>query len=217
MRPWAEDLHARGYSVSLPQLPGHGTRWQDLQQTTYDDWYAEAAAAFAKLRADHEQVVVCGLSMGGLLSLALAQEHGRDVAGLVLVNPFVDTKRKDIKALPVLKRVIPSFPAIGNDIKKEGVDEHAYPRTPLKAAASLFGEMRRVRDRLADVTQPILLLRSRVDHVVDPSSGKAIMSRVSSRDLEEVVLEESYHVATLDNDAPLIFDRSASFIARVTS
>jgi carboxylesterase len=217
MRPWAEHLHDRGYSVSLPQLPGHGTRWQDLQRTTYDDWYAEAAAAFAKLRADHERVVVCGLSMGGMLSLALAQEHGRDISGLVLVNPFVDTRRKDIKALPVLKHVVPSFPAIGNDIKKQGMDEHAYPRTPLKAAASLFGEMRRVRDRLADVTQPLLLLRSRVDHVVDPSSGRAIMSRVSSRDLEEVVLEESYHVATLDNDAPLVFDRSASFIARVTS
>ena len=55
------------------------------------------------------------------------------------------------------------------------------------------------------------------DHVLDPSSGRILMSTVSSRDLEEVVLEESYHVATLDNDAPLIFDRSASFIARVTS
>ena len=93
LRPWAEQLHARGYSVSLPLLPGHGTRWQDLQGTTYDDWYAEADAAFAKLAAEHEQVVVCGLSMGGLLGLALAQEHGRDVAGLVLVHPAVDSAR----------------------------------------------------------------------------------------------------------------------------
>ncbi len=217
MRPWAEDLHGRGYSVSLPRLPGHGTRWQDLQATTFDDWYGEAEAAFAKLRADHDHVVVCGLSMGGLLGLALAQEHGRDVAGLVLVNPAVDSTRKDIKLLPVLKHVIPAFPAIGNDIKKPGMEEHAYPRTPLKAAASLFKEMRRVRERLAEITQPILMLRSREDHVLDPSSGKALMSQVSSRDLEEVVLEESFHVATLDNDAPLIFDRSASFIARVTA
>jgi carboxylesterase len=217
MRPWAEDLHARGYSVSLPQLPGHGTRWQDLQATTYDDWYAEAGTAFAKLKAEHEHVVLCGLSMGGLLSLALAQEHGRDIAGLVVVNPAVDSNRKDVKLLPVLKHVVPAFPAIGNDIKKPGQEEHAYPRTPLKAAASLFKEMPRVRERLAEITQPLLMFRSRVDHVLDPSSGRAIMSRVSSRDLEEVVLEESYHVATLDNDAPMIFDRSSSFIARVTS
>ena len=217
MRPWAEDLHARGYSVSLPQLPGHGTRWQDLQNTRFDDWYGEAEAAFAKLRAEHEHVVVCGLSMGGLLGLALAQNHGRDVSGLVVVNPAVSTTRKDVKLLPVLKHVVPAFPAIGNDIKKPGMDEHAYPKTPLKAAASLFAEMPKVRDRLAEVTQPLLMLRSRVDHVLDPSSGHNIMSRVSSRDLEEVVLEESFHVATLDNDAPLIFDRSASFIARVTS
>ena len=112
---------------------------------------------------------------------------------------------------------MPAFPAIGNDIKTQGVDEHAYPKTPLKAAASMFKEMRRIRERLVDVTQPLLLLRSREDHVLDPTSGRAIIARVSSRDLEEVVLEDSYHVATLDNDAPLIFDRSASFIARVTS
>ena len=217
MRPWAEDLHARGYSVSLPQLPGHGTRWQDLQRTTYDDWYAEAEAAFLKLRADHEQVAVCGMSMGGMIGFDLAQQHGRDLAGLVVVNPAVNTTRKDVKLLPVLKHLVPAFPAIGNDIKKPGQEEHAYPRTPLKAAASMFKGMDRVRDRLADVTQPLLMLRSRVDHVLDPSSGRIIMSTVSSRDLEEVVLEDSYHVATLDNDAPLIFDRSASFIARVTS
>jgi carboxylesterase len=217
MRPWAEDLHARGYSVSLPRLPGHGTRWQDLQATTYDDWYAEADNAFAKLKAEHDRVVVCGMSMGGLIGLDLALHHGRDLAGLVVVNPAVSTTRKDVKLLPVLKHVVPAFPAIGNDIKRPGQDEHAYPRTPLKAAASMFTEMRRVRERLADVTQPLLMLRSRVDHVLDPSSGRTLMARVSSRDLEEVVLEESYHVATLDNDAPLIFDRSASFVARVTS
>ena len=217
MRPWAEDLHSRGYSVSLPLLPGHGTRWQDLNQTTYEDWFAEVEAAFAKLKAEHDQVAVCGLSMGGLLSIDLALEHPRDVAGLVVVNPGLNSERKDVKLLPLLKHVVPGFPAIGNDIKKPGVDEHAYPKTPLKAAHSMFQAMARVRDRLPEVTMPVLMLRSRTDHVLDPSSGRILMSRVSSRDLEEVVLEESYHVATLDNDAPLIFDRSASFIARVTS
>ena len=217
MRPWAEDLHARGYSVSLPQLPGHGTRWQDLNATTYDDWYAEVETAFAKLAAEHDKVAVCGLSMGALLSLDLAVQHPREIAGLVVVNPAVNTERKDIKLLPVLKHVVPAFPAIGNDINKPGQDEHAYPKTPLKAAHSMFQNMARVRGKLPEVTLPLLVLRSRVDHVLDPSSGRILMSTVSSRDLEEVVLEESYHVATLDHDAPLIFDRSASFIARVTS
>lgn len=216
MRPWAEDLHARGYSVSVPLLPGHGTRWQDMQRTTFDDWYGEADAAFLKLQAEHDKVVVCGLSMGGLIGLNLALEHGREISGLVVVNPAVSTTRKDVKLLPVLKHVVPAFPAIGNDIAKPGMDEHAYPKTPLKAAHSMFAAMDRTRARLEEITLPLLMLRSSVDHVLDPSSGRILMARVSSRDLEEVVLKNSFHVATLDNDAPVIFDRSAAFIARVT-
>jgi carboxylesterase len=216
LRPWAEDLHRRGYSVSMPLLPGHGTRWQDLQGARFQDWYAAAEDAFTKLCTEHDQVFVAGLSMGGTLGLALAQEHGREVAGLMVVNPMMATRRKDVKLLPILKHAVPAFPAIGNDIKKPGQDELAYPKTPLKAVASLFATLPRLRDRLSQVTQPLILFFSAEDHVVDSSSREAILARVSSRDVEEVVLENSYHVATLDNDAPLIFQRSAEFIERLT-
>ncbi len=216
MRPWAQDLHRRGYSVSMPLLPGHGTRWQDLQRYTFQDWYAAAEDAFTKLRTEHDHVFLAGLSMGGTLSLALAEQYGRDVAGLMMVNPMVASRRKDVKLLPVLKHIVPAFPAIGNDIKKPGQDEVAYPKTPLKAVASLFAALPRLRDRLDQVTQPVLLFRATEDHVVDDSSREAILGRLSSRDLEEVTLENSYHVATLDNDAPLIFERSADFIERLT-
>ena len=215
VRPWAEDLHRRGYTVSMPLLPGHGTRWQDLQDKRFSDWYATAEDEFGKLRTEHDQVFVAGLSMGGTLALALAQEHGRDVAGLMVVNPMIASRRKDVKLLPVLKHVVPAFPAIGNDIKKPGQDEIAYPKTPLKAVASLFASLPRLRDRLDQVTQPVIFFHSPEDHVVDSSSREAILARISSRDLEEVVLEDSYHVATLDNDAPTIFERSAEFIHRL--
>jgi carboxylesterase len=215
MRPWAEDLHRRGHSVSMPLLPGHGTRWQDLQGTQFQDWYAAAEDEFRKLRTEHDQVFLAGLSMGGTLALALAEEHGRDVAGLMIVNPMIATRRKDVKLLPLLKHVVPAFPAIANDIKKPGQDEVAYPKTPLKAVASLFAAFPRLRERLDQVTQPVLLFHSPDDHVVDDSSREHIMARLSSRDLEEVKLENSYHVATLDNDAPLIFERSAEFIERL--
>ncbi len=216
VRPWAEEFQRRGYSVSMPLLPGHGTRWQDLQRHTFQDWYATAQDAFLKLRAEHDQVFVAGLSMGGTLALALAQEHGRDVAGLMVVNPAMDSRRKDIKLLPVLKHVVPAFPAIGNDIKKPGQDEVAYARTPLKATSSMFSALPRLRERLDQVTQPVLMFYSPQDHVLDSSSREAIVARVSSRDFEEVLLEDSFHVATLDNDAPLIFERSAAFVERLT-
>jgi carboxylesterase len=217
MKPWAEHLHREGYAVAVPLLPGHCTQWQELNQYTYADWYGEAERAFEKLQSECELVFVAGLSMGGFLGLNLAVEKGRDVAGLILVNPAIHSERKDIKLLPVLKRLVPGFPAIGNDIKKSGMDERAYPKTPLKAIHSLILEWKVVRPRLAEITQPLLVFRSREDHVVDPSSGKIIMSTVSSRDLEERVLEDSYHVATLDNDAEAIFAGSAEFIRRVST
>ncbi len=217
LRPWAEYLNQQGYTVSVPLWPGHGTRWQELNATTYADWYAEAEQAFEKLCADCDDVFVAGLSMGGCLALNLAADKGREVAGVILVNPAVATTRKAVRLLPVLKVVVPSLPGIRNDIKKAGVDEQAYPRTPLRAAHSVFTAMRVVHDRLPEVTQPLLLFRSRVDHVVDPSSGQAITTAVSSRDLEERILEDSYHVATLDNDAQAIFSGSAEFIARIVA
>ena len=217
VRPWAEHLNAAGYAVSVPLLPGHGTSWRELNQLTFADWYAEAERAFEKLQSDCDQVFVAGLSMGAFIGLKIAVEKGRDVAGLLLVNPAINSERKDVKLLPVLKRVVPAFPAIGNDIKKPGVDERAYSKTPLKALASLFAEFKAVRPRLAEVTQPVLIFRSREDHVVDPSSGRIIMSTVSSRDLEERILEESYHVATLDNDAETIYADSVEFIRRVSA
>lgn len=217
MSPWAEHLNGLGYAVSVPRWPGHGTTWQDCNTTTYADWYAAAQDAFEKLQTECDDVYVAGLSMGGCLALNLALDNGRGVSGLVLVNPAVGSARKDVKLLPVLKHVVPSFPAIGGDIKKPGVSERAYDRTPLRAAHSMMQGMRSVRERLPEITQPLLMFRSRVDRVVDPSSGRVIMTTVSSRDLTEEILEDSYHVATLDNDAPRIFAGSTEFVRRVSA
>ena len=161
-------------------------------------------------------VVAVGLSMGGALCLRLAADHGDDLAGIVIVNAAVDTLRKDVKLLPLLKLVVPGMPGIANDIKKPGADEHGYPTTPLRAAASMFAGYADLRRDLPRITAPVLFFRSAEDHVVDISSSRALNAGLSSKDFEERVLEDSYHVATLDNDAPRIFAESAEFIERVT-
>jgi carboxylesterase len=216
MKPWAEFLAARGYAVSLPRLPGHGTTWQEMNTTTWAHWTSEIERAFDTLAQQVETVVVCGLSMGGGLALRLAADHPDRVAGLVLVNPAVGTNRLDVKLLPVLKHVLPSMPGITNDIKKTGVEEHGYTKTPLRAADSMMKGYRQLRNDLGNVTCPILIYRSAVDHVVDPSSARIILSGVASADTREESLENSYHVATLDNDAERIFEGSAEFIERIS-
>ena len=74
LRPWAEYLSEQGLTVSLPRLPGHGTSWQDLARTGWQDWYAEVDVAFGALgRRWCEQIFVFGLSMGGLPGAALGR------------------------------------------------------------------------------------------------------------------------------------------------
>ncbi|HET9421388.1 MAG TPA: alpha/beta fold hydrolase [Nocardioides sp.] len=217
IRPWGEYLGERGYGVQVPRLPGHATTWRELNTLTWDDWYGEIARVFDSLCLDHDAVVVGGLSMGGALALRVAADHPDRVTGVVLVNPAVATKRFDVKLLPVLKHLVPSFPGIGNDIKKPGGNEHGYDRTPLKAIHSLMQAWRPLIEDLPKVTAPLLYFRSAEDHVVDGASQPIITSRVSSREITERRLPESFHVATLDNDAGHIFEESADFIAKVTA
>jgi carboxylesterase len=217
MTPWGHHLAGHGFGVCVPRLPGHGTTWQEMNRTGWQDWYDELVRAFEKLRAEHDQVVVGGLSMGGGLVLKLAAERGREVSGVMLVNAAVASSNKQLLAVPLLKKLVPSMPGIGNDIKKPGQDEHGYDRVPLKALGSMLAGWKAIREELPRVTQPIVHFRSAEDHVVDPSSSQLIARTVSSREVRERILENSYHVATLDHDAPVIFEESVEFVRRVTS
>lgn len=216
MRPWGEHLAEQGYAVEVPLLPGHGTRWQDLNQVSWTDWVDTASAALDRLLATCEAVVVAGLSMGGSVALRLAEERPSDVAGIVLVNAFVSSTRKELLALPVLQRVVPSLKGVVNDIKKPGQDEVGYPRLPVKGLYQVTRMWQALVPELPKVTQPLLYLQSAEDHVIDQSSADTVLTAVSSRDTEHRVLTNSYHVATLDHDADEIFARTAEFVARVT-
>lgn len=216
MRGWAEHLAAAGYTVRLPRLPGHGTRWQDANRTTFADWLATVAAALSELSGRCRAVVVVGLSMGGTLTLRLAELHPEAISGIVLVNPSILTLRKDMQFLPVLKYLVPAMKGIASDIADPDAVELGYARTPLKAADSLRRAWPVVRADLRSITMPVLLLRSRVDHVVEPENSKVLLETIASTDVTEIVLERSYHVATLDYDKQIIFDSSVEFIRRIT-
>lgn len=214
MRPWGEHLAALGYAVSVPRLPGHGTVVADMLPTRFSDYSSAIEDAYVDLSAQCDVVVAIGLSMGGTLVLQLAEDHP-EIIGIILVNAAIASTNKQLLLLPLLKHFIGTFPAISNDIKKTGVDERGYPRTPLKALASVVDAWGPIRANLGAVTCPALIFRSAEDHVVDLSSARIILEGLGSKDKTEIVLTSSYHVATLDHDAPEIFDKSAAFIERV--
>ena len=217
IRPWGQALAEAGHTVDVPRLPGHGTTWQELNMCRWPDWWSVADRAFVRLLDRCERVVVGGLSFGGALALRVAEEHGHDVAGVMVVNPLLqsDDPRRFV-ALP-LRHVLRSFPGVINDIKKPGQDEVGYERLPLIAAHSVQQFLGMVREDLPRVSQPVLHAHSLEDHAIGTIGTRVLRERVSSTEIVDVPMSDSYHVATLDNDAPRIIETSIEFVAKVTA
>jgi len=198
--------------VRAPLLPGHGADWRELAKTGSTDWYGGAERAFTELYARCDQVFVAGISMGGCLAFRLAETQGDRVSGLVVVNPSLAGDNALIPFAPVLKYVIRALSSIGGDIKKPGAQEGALKKTPVASVATLPQLWKTTAAALASVTQPVLVFRSTVDHVVGPASMKVLTAALPGAEVRP--LANSYHVATLDNDAPEIFDGTLAFIQK---
>ena len=185
-----------------------------MNRTTWQQWYGTNVDAYRELAAQCDRVFVAGLSMGGTLTLRLAQEHP-DISGIVLVNAAIKTDDPRAKFAKLLQYVLPSLPGIGNDIKKPGMNEYCYDRLPVRAFVQLQNLWDVVARDMQRVTQPALIFSSLEDHAVEPSNSTLIHERIASADKSLVQLYESFHVATLDYDADTIFQQSLQFFDRV--
>jgi carboxylesterase len=218
MRGVAEALAAAGLHVEMPLLPGHGTTVEEMLPTRWADWVASAELAYQLLATRTDKVVVVGLSMGGALTLRLGADHP-EIAGLVCINPATQPQAPEV--VEMLQGMIDGgtevFPAIGSDIADPASHESAYDSTPLRPLLSL------VNDGLAPLvgeyprmTQPLLLLNSPQDHVVEPVQGDYLAANYGGP-VQRVLLERSYHVATQDYDKDIIFAETVAFAQRVTA
>jgi carboxylesterase len=155
---------------------------------------------------------VFGLSMGGCLALRLAETRGGAVRGLVLVNPSLAPDTKLFLLAPALKHVVRTLPGIASDIAKPGAREVGYDRVPVRAAATLPKLWSDTTRHLGEVAQPVLVYRSATDHVVGPASMRVLLAGIPDTQVTVRELPDSYHVATLDNDAGTIFEGSLKFV-----
>ncbi len=217
MRPWAQYLNERGYTVDAILLPGHGTTWQDANTKTYADLQAAVDRAFEAMRSRTDRVFLMAMSYGSTLALHVAAARPQDVAGLVLVNPWVRPdgvagwQRHLVPLQRHLARFVKGVPGVGSDIADPTGHELAYDKVPVELAVSLLDGWKSFRTTMEKVIAPVLLVRSLTDHVVGPNNSELIRAHVRSP-LREVELQRSYHVATLDYDAERIFAESAEFV-----
>jgi carboxylesterase len=218
MRLLGEAFAKAGFTVEVPRLPGHGTTVEDMATTDFGDWSAAADAAYRDLAARTDSVVVAGLSMGGTLTLWLAARHP-EIKGIILVNPAVEAD--DFGpfvdgANAILAAGQTFLPGVAGDIADPNSKELGYDKAPAAALISLVDAMRDLKPQLASMTMPVLLMRSAQDHIIPPGSADLVRTSHGGK-VEFVALERSFHVATIDYDAPEINNRAVAFGERISA
>jgi carboxylesterase len=212
VRPLGEALANEGFTVAGPRLAGHGTTMDDHAKNGASEWISSIEEDLAWLEVRCERVFFAGLSMGGMFSLYFAATRPDLITGIVPINACAFLGNPDLARLVFNPNAPATVPGVGSDIKMEGGEELVYPEVPVPPLKEFMAIMRTTDDLLPAIECPALVIQSLEDHVVPPENGPYIFERLGSVQKELVRLEESYHVATLDNDAPFIHERAVEFI-----
>lgn len=207
-----ERFRKAGYHVECPRLPGHCTTWQDLEKSVWQDWFAAEEEALAKLTARAKKVFVMGLSLGGALTLRLAETHP-EVRAISIINHALFMGSVSPLA-GFLKLFVRTIPAIASDIKDPAEKEIAYEKVPVAGVQQIVKLSRVTRRDLPAYTRPVIIFKSKEDHVVPQKNAPYTYDRIGSTVKEMVWLENSYHVATMDFDKDLIFDKTDAFFKK---
>ena len=174
LRRLGEALAARGFRCYAPMLPGHGTKPEDLERTRWRDWSGAVAAAFDELAAECRDVVVAGQSMGGTLALHLAAHDLRVRAVAALAAP-VWLSGPLPPLLPVIKRVV-RWHRAGDDVDlwlPDAVEElYSYGIRPTRSIDELRKLCAVVRNELAAIRAPVLVIHGERDRSIDPRCGR---------------------------------------------
>ena len=214
MRPIAEALVARGLRARGPWMAGHEGGSEALAKTRWQDWVEGAREEFASLRAEYDRVFLVGLSMGGLVSLRLAETERVD-ALVVIATPLVLAPPIP-QLLPLIRRVASGRRKKGSDIR----DPRARARhpgldaMPFSSVAELIALQSVVIRDLGRVTAPILVAHGKLDRTARPRDAARIRDAVGSSVKELFLLERSGHVATVDYDGPVLARATADFLGR---
>lgn len=242
MRLLAKGLHKEGFTVYAVQLAGHCGSVADLVATRWTDWLASVEAGADRLAPHVDRMVVGGLSMGAVLSLALAQRQPERIAGVCALSTLFRYDGWSIPAYTKLAFLLPLFRLLGigrNSIFLEqppyGIKDEALRKRIVaqmhsgdSAAAGLVGnpwwtilEMRRlsahVLPRLGEVRAPCLVVHATEDDVSTPTNAHDIVNGVKAAPVELVLLEDSYHMITIDRERRTVVARTADFVARIAS
>jgi carboxylesterase len=215
IRPIADHLARRGYTVAGPRLAGHGTAIADMIPTGPHDWLRSAGEGLAWVRQFARTIFVAGVSLGGTLAFGMALEHGDALAGVACINsPFLDVAALE----PLVKdpNAPATVPAPWTDPRMLTKDPSAagivYFEMPIAALGRGLAYAAQVREQLGKIHIPALLFFSNDDAIIDPANGPYVLEHLGSTSKRLVHLTQSNHEATIDFDKERIALELEAFI-----
>jgi carboxylesterase len=210
MRYLGERLHAAGFTVNGILLAGHRTTVEDLKTKKWQDWYQSVKAGYEELRVSCKKIFVSGISMGALLGFLLAYEAKGDITALASLSTgfFFDgwnTHAWQRWLLPLaihtpLKYFLDFPEGEPYSVKNVSVryDHLGYPVFPAVSLSELFKLIRTVKAILPEVHVPTLIVHSREDDSHSLRSVDLLERQLGSTIKEKLILDNSYHVVTVD-------------------
>lgn len=228
----AQGLARAGYTVSCCQLAGHCSSLEDLRDSTWQQWYESVEKAHDDLKQHCDVIIAGGLSMGGLLAAHLAHRRPDQVHGLAFWAPTlwmngwsmpwyarilrylrptairVEVNLPEHEPYGIKDERIRSFVVksmLGTDSSEAGVF-----LTPVRAFAHFNSLVAAIKPHLSKLKMPSLIIHPREDDIADLSNALEIQRKMAGL-VEVVVLEDSYHIITLDRQRSLVLDRTIGF------
>lgn len=244
MRPIASQLVKDGFSVMCPRLSGHCGSIGELKRSKWQDWYGSIEQAFEALKQTHSRVYVSGLSMGALIALKLAEEKGERVNGLGLLSTtfFYDgwniprLRQKFLLPLVLYSplRYVMSWrelPPYGIKCERTRAFVHAVltqrdamsaekvgiSRTPAVTVHESIRLIRAVKKLLPGVHSPVLIVHSTEDDMASVKNAQYVANHISSTKVETYLVDDTYHVLTLDKRKNDVARRLAAFFKSCTA
>jgi carboxylesterase len=214
MRYLGTRLHEAGITAFAPLLPGYGTSAALLANTRAVDWVHAAEDHLMVLHDLCPTVFVAGLSMGAILTLYLGAKFPDVLRGIAPINGGVRIHNPEFAKM-AFQRDLPNIVPSWDDailLKDKSVTEVAYQEMARSTIIDVLGLAKVVEEMLPELRVPVLFLQSKDDMVVPPDNARYIAERIGTDDKTIVILENSYHVATMDYDKDIVADKVIDFV-----
>lgn len=239
MRYIAAYLNKNGYTVSVPRLAKHGAPIHILKHARWQEFYATIRANYLQIKETHTEVYTAGLSMGALLAVLLAEEFKLDIRAVSCLAPtlfydgwncpwyrcllplsyitglkyfffFKEEHPYGVKNRAI-QRLIHEFYAKARLEDMASVAQFGYPYFPVSLLHQLEKLVVHLTPRLSSVISPIQLIHAKEDDMASLKNSQFIYDRAASPVKELVVLENSYHIITADQERETVARKMTDF------